>query len=107
MEKLKPETPLDYAVFQLSPKRTRCELFVSSDGSTEKIASGLLKTFVAHLKFAEQQIASAAICKRRSGPALDGRCQVHHQVSVWDRNVRELQELCLKLIAGTHGHSES
>ncbi|KZV46677.1 hypothetical protein F511_36761 [Dorcoceras hygrometricum] len=60
MEKLKAETPLDYAVFQLSPKRTRCELFVSSDGSTEKIASGLLKPFVAHLKFAEQQIASAA-----------------------------------------------
>ncbi|XP_073310824.1 uncharacterized protein [Primulina huaijiensis] len=59
MERLKCETPLDYAVFQLSPKRSRCELFVSSDGSTEKIASGLLKPFVAHLTFAEEQIASA------------------------------------------------
>lgn len=60
MERLKCESPLDYAVFQLSPKRSRCELFVSSEGSTEKIASGLLKPFVAHLKFAEEQIASAA-----------------------------------------------
>lgn len=60
MEKFKCETPLDYAVFQLSPKRSRCELFVSSDGSSEKIASGLLKPFVSHLKFAEEQIASAA-----------------------------------------------
>ncbi|XP_073064568.1 uncharacterized protein [Primulina eburnea] len=60
MERLKSETPLDYAVFHLSPKRSRCELFVSSDGSTDKIASGLLKPFVAHLKFAEEQIASAA-----------------------------------------------
>ncbi|CAN4115602.1 unnamed protein product [Withania somnifera] len=41
---------LDYAVFQLSPKRSRCELFVSSDGNTEKLASGLLKPFVTHLK---------------------------------------------------------
>ncbi|KAK4726460.1 hypothetical protein R3W88_031377 [Solanum pinnatisectum] len=50
---------LDYAVFQLSPKRSRCELFVSSDGNTEKLASGLLKPFVTHLKVAEEQVASA------------------------------------------------
>ncbi|KAG8388438.1 hypothetical protein BUALT_Bualt02G0125900 [Buddleja alternifolia] len=37
----------------------RCELFVSSDGSTEKLASGLLKPFVAHLRAAEEQVASA------------------------------------------------
>lgn len=38
----------------------RCELFISSGGSTEKLASGLIKPFVAHLKIAEEQVASAA-----------------------------------------------
>ncbi|KAL0341805.1 UNVERIFIED_CONTAM: COP1-interacting protein 7 [Sesamum calycinum] len=60
MEKMKSDAPLDYAVFQLSPKRSRCELFASSGGSTEKLASGLLKPFVANLKVAEEQVASAA-----------------------------------------------
>ncbi|CAN4086998.1 unnamed protein product [Withania somnifera] len=50
---------LDYAVFQLSPKRSRCELFVSRGGNTEKLASGLLKPFVTHLKIAEEQVALA------------------------------------------------
>ncbi|KAL8466391.1 hypothetical protein ACS0TY_035480 [Phlomoides rotata] len=57
---MKSDTPLDYAVFQLSPKRSRCELFVFSGGSTEKLASGLIKPFVAHLKVAEEQVASAS-----------------------------------------------
>ncbi|KAF8090355.1 hypothetical protein N665_0478s0015 [Sinapis alba] len=52
--------PLDYAVFQLSPKRSRCELFVSTAGNTEKLASGLVKPFVAHLKVAEEQVAREA-----------------------------------------------
>ncbi|EEF33194.1 conserved hypothetical protein [Ricinus communis] len=56
---MKPNTPLDYAVFQLSPRHSRCELFVSSSGSTEKLASGLVKPFVAHLKVAEEQVAQA------------------------------------------------
>lgn len=38
----------------------RCELFVFSGGSTEKLASGLIKPFVAHLKIAEEQVASTA-----------------------------------------------
>ncbi|KAL6511320.1 hypothetical protein OROMI_034890 [Orobanche minor] len=57
---MKSDTPLDYVVFQLSPKHSRCELFVSGDGSTEKIASGLLKPFVSHLQIAEEQLASAS-----------------------------------------------
>ena len=35
----------------------RCELFVSSNGNTEKLASGLVKPFVSHLKVAEEQVA--------------------------------------------------
>ncbi|GMI82158.1 hypothetical protein like AT3G14172 [Hibiscus trionum] len=54
---MKSDRLIDYAVFQLSPKRSRCELFVSSNGSTEKLASGLVKPFVTHLKVAEEQIA--------------------------------------------------
>lgn len=65
MSRLKPgtmksEMPLDHAVFQLSPKRSRCELIVSSNGNSEKLASGLIKPFVAHLKVAEEQFAWAA-----------------------------------------------
>ncbi|MED6204739.1 hypothetical protein PIB30_011712 [Stylosanthes scabra] len=51
------ETPLDCAVFQLSPDRSRCELFVSSDGNSEKLVSGSVQPFVTHLKVAEEQIA--------------------------------------------------
>lgn len=53
------DVPLDYAVFQLSPKRSLCELFVSYDGTMEKLASGLVKPFVTHLKVAEEQVALA------------------------------------------------
>ncbi|KAJ0988504.1 hypothetical protein J5N97_006860 [Dioscorea zingiberensis] len=49
------DTPLDCAVFQLSPRRSRCELFVSSDGKSEKIASGFFKPFASHLRFSEEQ----------------------------------------------------
>lgn len=56
---MKADTRLDYAAFQLSPKRTRCELFVSSGGETEKLASGLLKPFVTHLRAAEEQVGRA------------------------------------------------
>ncbi|XP_038898888.1 uncharacterized protein LOC120086349 [Benincasa hispida] len=56
---MKPETPLDFAVFQLSPRRSRCELFVSSHGKTEKLASGSVKPFVTQLKVAEEQFAHA------------------------------------------------
>ncbi|XP_010534959.1 PREDICTED: uncharacterized protein LOC104810377 isoform X2 [Tarenaya hassleriana] len=56
---MKPITPLDYAIFQLSPKRSRCELFVSSAGNTEKLASGLVKPFAVHSKVVEEQVAEA------------------------------------------------
>ncbi|MCO5596438.1 hypothetical protein L7F22_050501 [Adiantum nelumboides] len=54
---MKGDTPLDYAEFQLTPKRTRCELFVSADGFMEKLASGFVKPFVTHLRAAEAQVS--------------------------------------------------
>lgn len=35
----------------------RCELFVSGNGKTEMVASGLWKPFITHLKVAEEQSA--------------------------------------------------
>lgn len=51
------DTPLDYAAFQLSPRHSRCELFVSINGNREKLASGLVKPFMTHLKVVEEQVA--------------------------------------------------
>uniref|UniRef100_A0A2K2B2W4 COP1-interacting protein 7 n=1 Tax=Populus trichocarpa TaxID=3694 RepID=A0A2K2B2W4_POPTR len=56
---MKSNTLLDYAVFELSPNLTRCDLFVSSNGNTEKLASGSVKPFLSHLKFAEEQASQA------------------------------------------------
>lgn len=55
------DVPLDYALFQLSPGRTRCELFVSREGKTEKLASGLIKPFVSHLKILKEQASRAVL----------------------------------------------
>ncbi|XP_008802181.2 COP1-interacting protein 7 [Phoenix dactylifera] len=54
---MKSETRLDSVVFQLTPTRTRCDLVIVANGKTEKIASGLLNPFLAHLKTAQDQIA--------------------------------------------------
>lgn len=54
---MKGDTPLDYAEFQLTQSRTRCELFVCSEGMTEKLASGFFKPFVTHLRAVEVQVA--------------------------------------------------
>ncbi|XP_047092936.1 COP1-interacting protein 7-like [Lolium rigidum] len=54
---MRPDARLDSAAFQLTPTRTRCDLVVIANGKKEKIASGLLNPFVAHLKAAQEQIA--------------------------------------------------
>ncbi|KAJ7968506.1 COP1-interacting protein [Quillaja saponaria] len=48
---------LDYALFQLTPTRTRCDLVVFSGGFHEKIASGLFEPFISNLKFAKDEIS--------------------------------------------------
>ncbi|KAL1224120.1 COP1-interacting protein 7 [Cardamine amara subsp. amara] len=52
---MKANAVLDYAVFELSPKHSRCELFVSCNGENEKLASGLIEPFVNHLRVLESQ----------------------------------------------------
>ncbi|KAL9140290.1 hypothetical protein ABFS82_14G026800 [Erythranthe guttata] len=54
---MKQSTRLSSAVFQLTPTRTRCDLIIIANGKKEKIASGLLSPFLAHLKTAQDQIA--------------------------------------------------
>ncbi|CAN0852898.1 COP1-interacting protein 7 [Linum grandiflorum] len=46
---------LDYALFQLTPTRTRCDLIVFYGGKPEKLASGLFEPFVSHLEFARDE----------------------------------------------------
>lgn len=48
-------TLLDSAVFQLTPTRTRCDLVIWSGRVSLKLASGLVKPFVCHLRAAEEQ----------------------------------------------------
>ncbi|KAK7412310.1 hypothetical protein VNO78_03763 [Psophocarpus tetragonolobus] len=48
---------LDYALFQLTPTRTRCELLVFRGAVHQKIASGLFEPFVSHLKFLKDEIS--------------------------------------------------
>ncbi|EPS65746.1 hypothetical protein M569_09031, partial [Genlisea aurea] len=57
LKKMRPSTLLTSAVFQLTPTRTRCELIIISNGKKEKIASGLINPFLAHLKVAQNEIA--------------------------------------------------
>ncbi|XP_066391220.1 COP1-interacting protein 7-like [Miscanthus floridulus] len=55
---MEADAPLVFALFQLSPRRQRCELVVCGNGRTEKIASGSVKPFVAHLRAAEEQVSA-------------------------------------------------
>ncbi|KAF9672305.1 hypothetical protein SADUNF_Sadunf11G0027500 [Salix dunnii] len=48
---------LDYALFQLTPTRTRCDLVLFYGGKKEKLASGLFEPFISHLKFIGDQIS--------------------------------------------------
>jgi hypothetical protein len=56
--KMKSDVPLDYAIFHLTPTRTRCELLVASGKEKERLATGLIKPFLTHLKAVEDQISN-------------------------------------------------
>ncbi|KAJ0257228.1 F288 protein [Hirschfeldia incana] len=65
---MKADSILDYAIFELSHKHSRCELFVSSNGETEKLASGLIEPFVNHLSvLATQSLFRAEVEKSQNG----------------------------------------
>uniref|UniRef100_A0A7N0RJX5 COP1-interacting protein 7 n=1 Tax=Kalanchoe fedtschenkoi TaxID=63787 RepID=A0A7N0RJX5_KALFE len=57
---MKSDTPIDHALLQFSPKRSRCDLFVSESGNIEKLSSGLVKPFTNHLNVVEEKVASSA-----------------------------------------------
>lgn len=65
---MKGDTVLDYVELQLTPPRTRCELFVSADNVTEKLASGFLKPFLTHLRAVEEQVAGGCNSVRLEHP---------------------------------------
>lgn len=65
---MRADTQLDYAIFQLTPTRTRCELHIAARGHTYKLASGLLKPFVSHLRAAEEQLAKGGYSIRLEPP---------------------------------------
>ncbi|KAE8707891.1 COP1-interacting protein 7, putative isoform 1 [Hibiscus syriacus] len=48
---------LDYALFQLTPTRTRCDMVIFAGKENKKLASGLLDSFISHLKAARDQIS--------------------------------------------------
>eukprot|EP00250_Pteridium_aquilinum_P011945 c20405_g1_i1 orf=344-4426(+) len=59
---------LDHIIFQLTPTRTRCELFVVVGDTTERLTSGLLKPFLSHLQTAEEQLAKGGCSIRLEPP---------------------------------------
>ncbi|CAK9152491.1 unnamed protein product [Ilex paraguariensis] len=64
-------TLLDYALFQLTPTRTRCDLVVFSGGISEKLASGLVEPFISHLKFAKDHIPKGGYSITLRPPTID------------------------------------
>ncbi|KAI5072764.1 hypothetical protein GOP47_0012870 [Adiantum capillus-veneris] len=63
------QTALDHAIFQLTPTRTRYELFVVARDVTERMTSGLLKPFLLHLQAAEEQLAKGGYSIKLEPPA--------------------------------------
>lgn len=57
---MKSTTRLESVLFQLTPTRTRYDLFIVANGIKEKLNSGLLNRFLAHLKTAEDQLSKGS-----------------------------------------------
>nr|GEW86936.1 COP1-interacting protein 7 [Tanacetum cinerariifolium] len=56
-----PLTHLEYALFQLTPTRTRCDLLLCYGSKKEKLASGLVEPFISHLKYFKDQISKGGL----------------------------------------------
>lgn len=67
---MKGDTVLDHVELQLSSARSsRCELFIAAEGETEKLACGFLKTFLSHMRAAQElHAAGAQLTLRLEGP---------------------------------------
>ncbi|KAK1430993.1 hypothetical protein QVD17_14171 [Tagetes erecta] len=63
-----PTIRLDYALFQLTPTRTRCDLLICGGECKEKLASGLLEPFIAHLKFVKDEVLKGGYSVTLSAP---------------------------------------
>uniref|UniRef100_A0A7N0RDS8 COP1-interacting protein 7 n=1 Tax=Kalanchoe fedtschenkoi TaxID=63787 RepID=A0A7N0RDS8_KALFE len=64
-----PRARIDYALFHLTPTRTRCDLVIFANGQSEKLASGLLQPFLLHLKSAKEQIQKGGYSIALAPPA--------------------------------------
>ncbi|KAJ6767144.1 CSL1 [Salix purpurea] len=62
-------TLLDYALFQLTPTRTRCDLVLFYGDKNEKLASGLFEPFILHLQFIKDQISKVGYSIKLCPPA--------------------------------------
>ncbi|XP_059659293.1 COP1-interacting protein 7-like [Cornus florida] len=65
---------LSYAVLQLTPTRTRCDLVVCLGDRNEKLASGLVEPFISHLKFAKDQIQKGGYSITLYPPSIHAYC---------------------------------
>lgn len=67
---MREDTVLDHVELQLSsPRSSRCELFIAAEGETEKLACGFLKTFLSHVRVAQElHAAGAQLTLRLEGP---------------------------------------
>lgn len=61
----------------------RCELLVAYGRETEKLASGLLKPFLAHLKAAEEQVAKGGYSIKLQPPPGFGYANKDSQEAPW------------------------
>ncbi|KAJ9566021.1 hypothetical protein OSB04_001987 [Centaurea solstitialis] len=69
-----PFTNLEYALFQLTPTRTRCDLLIFCGNNKEKLASGLVEPFISHLKFFKDQISKGGYSIKLRPPATSAFC---------------------------------
>lgn len=70
------QTVLDFVIFQLTPTRTRCEIYAAAGDETEKLASGILKPFLSHMQAVKEQLSKGGHFIRLQPP-------LHPQHSSW------------------------